>query len=84
MLCVASGKNCLHTVDPNLADPSSAVMSISAFFLQQRLFFREPMADFLLEKSRRSGSQRKIEPTAAVLKDVNSAQISPVLPVVAY
>lgn len=40
MLCVASasGKNCLHTVDPNLADPSSAVMSVSAFFLQQRLF----------------------------------------------
>lgn len=41
------------------------------------------MADFLLDKSRHSGSQRKIEPPAAVLKDVNSAQISPLLPVVA-
>lgn len=45
--------------------------------------FGEPMADFLLEKSRRSGSQRKIQPRAAVLKDVNSPQITPLLPVVA-
>lgn len=45
--------------------------------------FGEPMADFLLEKSRRSGSQRKIQPRAAVLQDVNSPQITPLLPVVA-
>lgn len=29
--CFASQINCLRTVSPNIADPSSAVMSVSAF-----------------------------------------------------